>query len=293
MASKSTCHPLLQIDTNLQSFIFPSSKSITMTRVIHSITHTSLLIISILVSSCKNLISFSPFDVDISSKYLNQKNIETLQSTPFAPIDSLLFVVISDSHSSYDELEKAISAINSMPGISFVVCCGDITDCGTVDEFEWYWDIAGNSDVPVFTLIGNHDYLSNGKLVYNRMFGPTNFSLDYGGYNFVFFDDVIWENDNRNPDFEWLDNQLQTSDKNILFAHIPLWSDEMEGERGEIMDSVITRNNALIVINGHDHRNEDTIRNGIPYYVLCDIADRQMALVTLTGSKSTYQLIRF
>jgi Predicted phosphohydrolases len=204
-------------------------------------------------TSCTNLFSYSPFDADLKTQHLNAKSIATLQSASVAENDTVWFAVISDPHNNYDDLKDAITSINRMEGVRFVVCCGDITNWGTADEFRWYKEIIEKSVHPVITMIGNHDYLSNGHLVFQRMFGDTNFSFSYGGYNFVFFDDVVWEDNNSMPDFDWLQNSLSTAKTNVLFAHIPAWSDQMAGVFEQRMDSILSSNRVVGAIYGHDH----------------------------------------
>lgn len=253
----------------------------------------SAVVLVLFFVSCDNLISYSPFDADVQTKHLNTSNIASLQAVPFTPGDTLRFAVISDPHHNYDDLKDAIASINNLKGLSFVVCCGDITNWGTKDEFDWYWDKAKKSAYPLITLIGNHDYLSNGKLIYNRMFGSANFTFDYGGYQFVVFDDVVWENNNTPPDIDWLAAQITADRKRVLLTHIPLWGDQLEGELSHAMDSVIAKGRFITVISGHNHDREKVIRGGIPHYVVNDIDDRLFALVTLCGSEMTLQMIDF
>jgi 3',5'-cyclic-AMP phosphodiesterase len=142
-------------------------------------------------------------------------------------------------------------------------------------------------------LMGNHDYLSNGKLIYKRLFGDTNFTFQYGGYKFVAFDDVVWENNNQTPDFDWLNSQLKGDEKKVFLAHIPIWSDQMEGAFEQKMDTILTGKNLLAAIYGHNHDSEIVSRDNIQQYVVNDIDDRLFAIVTVCGSKLKLQLIKF
>jgi predicted phosphodiesterase len=207
--------------------------------------------------------------------------------------DTLRFAVISDPHNNYDDLKDAIASINRMGGVQFVVCCGDITNLGTADEFRWYKDIIERSVHPVITMIGNHDYLSNGRLVFQRMFGDTNFSFAYAGYNFVFFDDVVWENNNKMPDFAWLQNSLSKTKTNLLFAHIPVWSDQMMGVFEERMDSILSANRVIGTVYGHDHCYQYEASADTDQYAINDIDDRCFALVALCNSKMTLKMLNF
>lgn len=237
-------------------------------------------------------ISYNQYDADISSSDLNNRNIVKINTTVFTK-DTLNFAIISDTHNNYDDLEDAIKAINQQTDLSFVICTGDITLLGAADEFKWYWNLAKKSKFPIITMIGNHDHLGSGRLVFKRMFGSTNFSFHIGEYRFVAFDNTVWENNNQSPDFDWLDEQLSAGKYNILFAHIPIWSDQMEGKYEQKFDSVLINNNLLVALYGHEHTNKDVMRNNITHYVVADIADRQFAIVRLIGSTVLLKRISF
>ena len=65
-----------------------------------------------------------------------------------------------------------------------------------------------NLNKPYLTVIGNHDYLSNGEVIYKQMFGDYNYSFEFNKNKFILFDDIIIES-NNNPDFNWLSMQFQ------------------------------------------------------------------------------------
>jgi len=243
---------------------------------------------------CNNLFDYSPFDADISSSDLNNINIKEIIAKNQTDFDTVKFAVISDPHNGYNDLKDAITNINRISGLSFVVCDGDLTNWGDDKEFKWYWDEVKKSIYPIISVIGNHDYLGSGKLIYTRMFGPSNFTFQVGSNNFVVFDDVVWENNNKAPDFAWLGQQFVTDKQNIVFTHIPEWSDQMiTGKYNQPFDNLLTKNKVLVTIYGHDHDEEDTIINGNPQYVVADIDDRRIVLVSLFNSKFTLKRISY
>lgn len=250
------------------------------------------VIICFIMILCNGCFSYNQYDADISSSDLNNENIAKINTNIFAK-DTLNFAIITDTHNNYDDLKDAIRAINQQVGLSFVICTGDITLLGAADEFNWYWNLAKKSKFPIITMIGNHDHLGSGKLVFNRMFGSTNFSFQVGEYQFVAFDNTVWENNNQSPDFDWLDEQLSDGKHNILFAHIPVWSDQMEGKYEQKFDSVLNNNNLLAAFYGHEHTNKDVVRNNITHYVIADITDRQFPIVRLIGSTVSLKRISF
>ncbi len=71
--------------------------------------------------------------------------------------------------------------LNRVEGRAFVVQLGDFTELGMLREYELMRDVHARLRVPWFLVIGNHDLLSNGGAVYDRMFGPRSLALTVGG----------------------------------------------------------------------------------------------------------------
>jgi len=260
-----------------------------MSKKVHIILFGSLLNV---MFGCTSKFDYSPFDANVNLSELNTNIQKSIIAMDSINSDTVKFAVISDTHLEYDALRDAIATINKQVGLSFVLCCGDITYRGTANEFEWYWDKAKNSKYPIMTVIGNHDCLANGKAIYNRMFGPSNSSFQTGKYNFIMFDDVVWENDNKSPDFKWLNQALSEKNNNILFTHIPVWCPEVSKYKQQY-DSVLNNNKLLMVISGHTHHNEDSVINEVPHYVIADISKRQFALVSLANSSVTLKRVSY
>ena len=148
--------------------------------------------ITLNLSSCGNLIDYSPYDTDVKITNLNAENISKIEAAP-QPEVSLLIVVISDTHAIHTKLQTAIRFINQMQGISFVVINGDITNWGLAKEYKDFHQDITQLKIPFITVIGNHDYLSNGGNIFKRMFGQVNFSFHAGNHKVVVFDNVVWE----------------------------------------------------------------------------------------------------
>jgi 3',5'-cyclic-AMP phosphodiesterase len=199
-----------------------------MTRVLLTI----LLLINI--TSCKELFQYSPNEVRLEEeeKNLNQKNIAKLQAIPAQ--DQIKFVVIGDSQRFYDDLDDFVTNINLQTGISFVLLNGDISDFGLNKEFKWINRILKKLTIPYFAVIGNHDMLANGRLIYKEMFGEENFSFTYGGYKFIGLNTNSQETgfDGSIPDLPWLEKELNSAYKQaFVFSHVPPFSGQFDEKK--------------------------------------------------------------
>jgi len=238
----------------------------------------------LVMNSCSEMIEYSPYDIDIIDETINLINIDLI-SNKSDKEDTLRFALISDPHTHYDDLKDAIDFINTHNGLQFIVCCGDVTDCGLSKEFMWYNDITKGSKYPVITVIGNHDYRSNGLEIYKRMFGPVNVSFNCMGHDFIIFDDIVWENNNNSPDFEWLRRKVNNSKgPTILLTHIPSWTDQLEDSNKEIFEDIISNSNVMLCLHGHEHNYYQNSIAGIPAIVSGSVDKRSLSIIKVYGT---------
>src|SRR5512145_346311 len=251
-----------------------------------------LLFSSLLFVSCQ-LVEFSPFDADVDDHDLNSSYITELKASSIHN-DTFKFAVISDTHSYYDEFAGAIASINRQENLHFVVCCGDITESGLSWEYKKYHELSKRLKYPIITCVGNHDYLSNGYKIYQRMFGHSNFVLFHEQYKFVFFDDVVWEKNNSAPNFEWLQAVLSESDDpTVLIAHIPPWTDQLEGNNALTYNKIVAESNVMLCLYGHEHTFSERIYESKPSVVSRTVLKRTYNIVSLFGNQYTIKRISF
>ncbi len=215
-----------------------------------------ILIYSTLLS-CEKVFEFSPYQVDVASnkKETNAKQIKKLQNNDDGS-SKIVFATVSDTHYHYTNLGKIIEDINDDPEIEFLVIVGDIADQGIQKEYEIFYNIMEGLKKPYITIIGNHDYKTNGELIYKEMYGPTSFDFMYKNTHFVGFDDTFWENDNCIPDFDWLDNTTSKYEANtyqVVMAHIPPFGDQFTSEAEIIYKNILSKNNVNLSLHGHTH----------------------------------------
>ena len=241
-------------------------------------------------SACENLIEYSPYQSG-SGNYSKNRNVraveklERMSNTSFQPFSIAL---LGDSHTYYDDFEDQIQYLNQIDSIDFVVHNGDITLSGIFREFLWFSDITSSLIHPLITLIGNHDYLSNGEYVYKDMFGPINFVMDYNNCRFVFFDDIIWEKNVQDPDFEWLYEACNVkSEKGVdyvfVFSHIQPWDDSFSIGNRFLFYNILEECNVDMSIHGHTHSYFFGYKDGceVPFLITGDSTDREIVLLQI------------
>ena len=253
-------------------------------------------IICILFSGCDKLFEFSPYQGDVQDSYKNttQNNLTKLAETKQLT-DSFSFAVITDSHYYYDELSAMVDHINLLECIQFVIFGGDIADQALLKEYEIFHEIMNRLNKPYFTVIGNHDYISNGELIYDQMFGARNYSFEYANSKFILFDDIVWES-NSSPDFEWLGSQLsdyQNYTYVFVSAHISPFSDQFDAIMENTYRELMSDHYVSMSIHGHSHRYmlSEYYHDGIPYLVVPSIMASEYCIITCTPDSVDIQLI--
>lgn len=216
------------------------------------------LVFVCLFCSCENMIEYSPYKAGVKLPYkdLNIKALEQIQARSSQSFEPFVIGVFGDTHTYYDDFVDQVKHFNSIDTLDFVVHMGDITLSGIYREFLWYSEIVSDLKHPLITLIGNHDFLSNGEYMYREMFGPFNFTIVYNDCLFVFFEDIIWEKDVKDPDFDWLEEQLKNSGDfryRFVFSHIPPWSGEFSKGNEFYFNMLLDKYDVDLSVHGHMH----------------------------------------
>lgn len=263
-------------------------KSVIMKRI-------SFLILQILLlTSCEELIEYSPYSTYVKEELINSRECEKIRNNCVSDNDTLKFAVISDVHDDYDNMSDALFSISNQEDIQFIICNGDITNFGLAKEFEWYSDMVNQSAIPLITLIGNHDYRSNGLQIFERLFGPVNTSFEAGNYHFILFSIVILENNNMSPKYEWLIDEISDSNKyHIVVTHVPPFSGEMEGIHNLAFRQIVNPENTILCLHGHVSHFDDSYYNGIHTVITNKIFNREYSIISLVGDKSFVKRVNF
>jgi len=230
----------------------------------------ALISITIFILACDKIFEFSPYDSNVNAEFKNTTN-KNLQLINHIQLDheTFSFAFVTDNHYHYDNLAIVIDDINKRNDIFFVIFGGDITDQGLLKEYEIFYNVMKNLNKPYLTVIGNHDYLSNGEVIYRQMFGECNYSFEFNNNKFVIFDDVVWES-NKNPDFDWLSRQLTNNElfkQVFLITHIPPFADQFNSDMEQSYRLLMQKNNVQLSIHGHVHGYSfgDVYNDGVKY----------------------------
>lgn|GEM_PF-250191 len=247
----------------------------------------------IIFIGCEEPFSFSAYDAAVDEKYRNttEKNLARIASQSAGEIGGFRIALLSDTHYHFDDLRDAIKLINTRNELAFVVVTGDIAESGLLKEFEFFHHVMSALNKPYVTVIGNHDYLSNGSRIYKDMFGANNYSFVYNNVKFVMFDNVTMES-NRAMDLDWLKAEIENAqgfDHVIPFSHIYIWDKQFASSRDQY-HRILNENNITLSVNGHKHDYEYTNSLGDDVYFLTIPSPDKRSYVELFISPSGIQV---
>ncbi len=267
-------------------------------RIREQICLLTVLITVVILGGCDDAFEYSPYAANVNSSFKNtdKVNLQNLIIADSTQKDEIRFAVIADSHYNYHELNEAIMNINSQ-NVDFVIVNGDMADHGYLKEYELFHENMNKLVAPYMTVIGNHDYRSNGGDIYKDMFGDYNKSFVFNNNLFILFDDVFWES-NKKPDMEWLENELEDSqqyDNTFVICHIPPYGEQFTDEYEEKYKELMIQYNVGLSIHGHIHRNEygDYYGDGMTYLAVESIMDKEYSIITVTDSEINVDNIKY
>ena len=197
----------------------------------------------------------TPFGVDPDEHDLNARAVAELSEYDS---NAPRFVAIGDTHRAYDELAQAMRGVAGQPEIDFVAYVGDASDLGLQQELEWTQEALAQAGKPTLVAIGNHDALSSGRDVYREMYGATDFSFEWAGVKWIFFNSNTLEFAGVVPSFGWLRQQLATrpaGQPTVLFTHRPpLGAEDRDGRQERAYRELFAEHPITLFVNGHSRQ---------------------------------------
>lgn len=228
----------------------------------------------------------SPWSVALQDKHQNltEKNLQWLKANDPGEDRQgpLQFAIIGDPQGTPADFQKTIEQINRRDDLEFILILGDMTDYGLKHEFEWAADVILQSQIPVLTVIGNHDAIAYGQKLYKSMFGPFDYTFTYGGFKFVMWNNNLYEF--SDPNFDWLRSEIdQTS---IVASHVPPVVDMHSQEQVALWTQMQSQANIVGSLHGHRGGTRSFFWNvdEVPYYVVARNRGSRWAKVTIDES---------
>jgi len=201
------------------------------------------------VGACTACLRFSPFETDLAENERGKtaENLRQLEERP-EPAARYRIGLLADSHDYFDELAEVVDELNRRDDLELVVHLGDLTSFGLREEFRWSLEQLERLNVPYFTVIGNHDAISNGPRVYTRMFGPFDYVVTHGNVRFVLFNSNTLEFGAEVPDLSWLEQNTfpQSGECVIAITH-------QSPSQVSHYDSVLRKNQVELLVTAHMH----------------------------------------
>lgn len=219
-----------------------------------------IAVIVLLFGACEQVFEYTPYSAEVTAgrQDTHAKNLAALIDieNQLTPGQSFRFSLVSDSHDYFNDLDDAVSVISKDDESLFVLHGGDLTHHGILMEYNITHHIMSKVGKPWLTVIGNHDFVTNGKIIYEQMFGEMNYTFTFNNCKFVFFNNNIWENYNIEPDFFWLEEALSEAgnyDHVFVIAHIPPWGDQFTALYEQVYQDIVKSAGVSLSIHGHGH----------------------------------------
>jgi 3',5'-cyclic AMP phosphodiesterase CpdA len=239
-------------------------------------------------------LKFTPFKDEPDESRLTAHALARLAEQ--SPPGRWSFLAFGDTHDEYDDLERSVAAMNQTSA-RLALIAGDLSDRGTLQEFEWSGELYRKLTMPFVTVIGNHDEISDGLRIYERMYGPRNYSFHYGGLFFVLFDSNTLENAAA-PDRDWIDQQIRDrgDDKVVLVTHQSVTdpNDVEGGEAKQYYDDLLSSGDVALVVHGHLDEYYLRLVHDVPV-LQCGTYETQRThtLIDFDGEKFGFQRCQF
>ncbi|MDR2966187.1 MAG: metallophosphoesterase [Treponema sp.] len=230
----------------------------------------------------------------------NQTNSSGVSINPFALTlgANYSFVVLTDTHLEDDktfDLDKLAGIVNGNPAIKFVIITGDITQKGAETEINNFIKFANSVDVPVYPVIGNHDFYFDNWEFWRDKIGSTLYKIDADTATLIILDagNAFY----GKTQLDWLETQLEETKGTVfVFSHSNLFAEGIynmqqstsEYERARIVSLLKKNKKRNVMIMGHTHKDQYNKVGTTEYIVLEDyVKARSYYIINVTGSGIT------
>jgi len=188
------------------------------------------------------------------------------------------FIHITDTHiKSTESIERFHTVLkdieNSRINPEFIINTGDITEIGSMPEYQSYKAVLDSSDFKFYHLIGNHDvrWSNVGKKRYEYNLGPLYQSIEFGPAQLILLDTGTLLEQYGHFSIEslnWLKQELEKIGKTkpiILGAHHPPFLEKKYIDNELELFKIIEDYNVILFLCGHGHQNKHWTLHGIDF----------------------------
>lgn len=177
---------------------------------------------------------------------------------------------VSDFHASgswfdADAFEKGVKLVNDR-NVDAVIFTGDLTDHGTLIEYEKTLPLLERFDAPVYSVMGNHDAMREGWRLFKDLVldGERYYTKELGPFQFFGLDSAepdVNEGHIGREQMEWFRKGIDGTDKPALVAlhHHVIPVPYTGRERNILLDSgellrTLDEEGVPLVFTGHKHQ---------------------------------------
>ena len=144
---------------------------------------------------------------------------------PQSTTDSFTFLFVSDMHLRLDQDDwmSELDAYAQSADAAFIVCGGDNTDHGLLQEYNLYLRRTEGFYADMYPAIGNHDLYHDGWEHFKRLLAPSVYSFEYGNAFFFFLDSA--QATLGRDQLDYVERKLKrvTQRHRFVISHFPIY----------------------------------------------------------------------
>lgn len=226
--------------------------------------------------------------VDTSFTNLNGNSHSLLPGLTSSEKQNIKFSLFTDAHANYDDLSRVVQTIRNSDSL-LAINLGDMTDLGLALEYEAFASHVENINKPLFSVIGNHDTIGNGKAIFQKLFGAYNYYFDLNGVRFIFFNNNALDFFVEGINLDWLEQTVQDSFGPVMiFQHVnPLNSEYFTPNQQAKIKKILNPEKVLAVFHGHHHSFQTYEINGVLIQQVARVEGNQYSEVQVTSNLLT------
>lgn len=224
----------------------------------------------------------SPFSDHVLTQAFDLNNAAIVKVNNVESDGEIKIALFADSHSNDHDLDKVIQQINQISNLDFVVNLGDFTDSSYNFEYDRFVDSLEALQAPSFTVIGNHDALGAGPVLFKKIFGLSNYWFETASARFIFFHTANLE-DPKGFEPQWFLDAVASSVKNtFIFSHISLVDEERFAL--SLFEPALLNPRVKMSIFGHKHIYSQTAVSGTVLLQVPRVQRLQWLILRINGN---------